>query len=360
MLRASGIARLLRFHNGDVALAQKAYSEFLTWRVQENIEVLRTGIMDLSFDEFISWLDTVRSPFAPPACPMLGEHPDGHIVVYAQPGSFKAVEFTKQRPACHTMDTDLCIMYICAEYILKQLEDRSYSRQKMLYTIKVIDMKNLGKERLPILVPEIRSFAKANIPGLMKRYCEHDILIAAMNAPFVFRMVWAFASGLISKRQQDRVRVFSDATSKDAQEILLSLLPLSQWPPSLGGSRTVVPNVLPSAHEDAERVKAWMALTSPKVVRGVGSTVLLGSKGSTAKAAPTPEAAAAPTPSTAASETAAATPAAAAAAATSASPLASAEAPVPVATPIESPEPDGSAVIAPSGGWFCCASPVAQ
>jgi hypothetical protein len=198
----------------------------------------------------------------------LGETAEGHILFFASVGNFKAVEFVKQRPTCHTLDTDLLIMRVVTEWIMKQLDDRSYSAQKMLYTIKLIDLKGLGTEKLPIFVPELRDFLKTNIPPVMNMYPEHDILILVLNAPMVFRLVWGFASGLISKRQQKRVKMVGSSDSADAQAIIKSLVPSDILPEALGGIQTNVPLVFPLSSKDPAKVEEWMARTVPPIVRG--------------------------------------------------------------------------------------------
>lgn len=262
------LTRFLRFYNGDVPKATKGYQAFLTWRAKENIETLRKGVIELGPQDFMKWVESVRSPYGPPVCLELGESPEGHSIIFASPGFFKAVEFVKERPACHTMDTDLLLVWICVEWALKRLDDRSYRMSKILYSIKIIDLNQLGKERIPIFVPEVRNFAKTNVPSIMSMYCDHDILIMIVNTPFIFRIVWAFASNLMSKRQQARVKTFSDVKSKDAQELLKAVSQPNDLPPALGGTRSVVPLTFPLAYEDPQFIQDFKARKTPALVRG--------------------------------------------------------------------------------------------
>lgn len=261
------LCRFLRFNKGDVAKATKGYREFLIWRKNEDIETLRKGIVDLSPVDFMNWVDTVRSPLGPAACLCLGDTPEGHMLVFASPGWFKAGEFVKQRPACHTMDTDLLIVRTCIEWVLKRIEDRSYAAGKMLYTIKVADMTNMGKEKIPIFVSEIRNFAKTNMPPIMQMYCEHDILILVINASFAFRVIWSFVSSLISKRQADRVKVFGSLTP-EVQGILKALAEPDVFPTCIGGNRKDLPCCFPLAQDDPKRMAEWMGRTRSAVIRG--------------------------------------------------------------------------------------------
>lgn len=265
------LCRFLRFNKGDVKKAEKAYRQFLVWRKNEDLETLRKGVIDLAPEDFVSWMDSVRSPFGPAANICLGDTAEGHMLVFASPGFFKAAEFVKQRPACHTMDTDLLICRLAIEWMLKRLDDRSYALKKMLYTIKIADMTNMGKEKIPILVPEIRNFAKTNVPPLMQMYCEHDILILVINAPFAFRVFWTFVSALISKRQQDRVKVFGSLTPA-VQDILKSLAKPDVLPDCIGGTRTTLPMCFPLAQDDPKLVAEFMARTKAGVVRGQAPT----------------------------------------------------------------------------------------
>lgn len=267
------VCRFLRFHGGKVPEAAKAFSEFLKWRVQEKIDTLRKGIIDLKPDQFQEWVDSVRSPFAPVLVPCFGQTKEGHLVIFASPGYFKAYEFVKQRPACHTMDNDLQLMRTGMEYMMKLLDDNSYERKQMLYAIKVIDLTNLGRETLPIFVPEIRKFAQENGKQMMEMYCDQDILILMLNAPFIVRLVLAFATTIMSKRQSNRIKTFSSATSADAQKILRAIGPPSMFPASLGGTRKErsIPFYFPLAQDDPQRIKSWMALSSSGISRSGAS-----------------------------------------------------------------------------------------
>lgn len=261
------LCRFLRFSSGKVPDATENYRKFLNWRVREDIETLRKGVVDLAREEFIAWLDSVRSPYAPPASLDIGETQDGHFVIFATPGDFKASDFVKKRPSCQTMDTDLLIVYICVEWLMRQIDDRSYEKQRMCYAIKVADMTNLGRETLPIFVPEIRRFAQNNFSALMSLYPEHDILILVLNAPFITRIVLAFATTLMSKRQASRIKVFSDAKAAEPQALMKHLLPLSSWPNSVGGGRANTELGFPV--HDERRVAEFMARKEVTVARGV-------------------------------------------------------------------------------------------
>lgn len=281
------LCRFLRFNSGNVEKATKGYREFLTWRKVENIDALRgvpntASVLELGPKDFMSWIDEIRSPYAPPMCMELGVSPDGHSVIFAAPGFFKAAEFVSQRPPCQTLDTDLLMVWTCTEWMLKRLDDRSYELGKICYSIKIIDMGQLGKEKIPIFVSEIRDFAKKNVPPIMAMYCEHDIKILILNPPFVFRVVWAFAKNLLSKRQADRMQILSDPSSASSQALLRSFLTRSATgpggilaeetyerlaPPCLGGTLTHVPLAFPIAHEDKTKVDEWMKRTVPGFIR---------------------------------------------------------------------------------------------
>ena len=50
----------------------------------------------------------------------------------------QAQEFVSQRPACHTMDNDLMLVRAGMEWMMKRVDDRSYEKKKVLYSIKVM------------------------------------------------------------------------------------------------------------------------------------------------------------------------------------------------------------------------------
>mmetsp|Transcript_29312 Transcript_29312/g.67479 ORF Transcript_29312/g.67479 Transcript_29312/m.67479 type:complete len:392 (+) Transcript_29312:77-1252(+) len=255
------ICRFLRFHSGNLKKAIEGYRAFLRFRIENKLDNLRKDVIDLPLAEFAEWLEEVRSPYAPHMTVLLGETPDGHLLSFGQPGYFKAVDFVKKRPACHTLDTDLLIAWLCAERVLKHLDDRSYELNRMLYVVKIMDFQNFGKEKIPIFVPEVRKWAQTNMPPIMQHYCEHDILILVVNAPLAFRMVFAFMSTLMSKRQVGRVKVFANTTSVEAQAALSSLGAPETLVGLTQGRRPLkpVPLLHPFAWEDDARVQKFLA-----------------------------------------------------------------------------------------------------
>mmetsp|Transcript_34640 Transcript_34640/g.79299 ORF Transcript_34640/g.79299 Transcript_34640/m.79299 type:complete len:320 (+) Transcript_34640:89-1048(+) len=263
------VCRFLRFYYGNVKKATEGYRTMLQHRLKENLDEFRKHVIELPLPEFAEWVDKVRSPFTPPFGLTFGESPDGHLLVYAQTGFFKALDFAKKRPECHTMDTDLLISWLCIERMLKHIDDRSYELKRMVYTVKIIDFQNFGKEKNPIMVPEVRKWAQTNVPSIMQDYCEHDILILVVNAPFAFRMIFAFASALISKRQAARVKVFANTTSPDVQGILTGLAAPQELVEFTQGKVPSKPMTLlyPYAWEDETRVQEFLARKQPSVSR---------------------------------------------------------------------------------------------
>eukprot|EP00930_Biecheleria_cincta_P058023 TRINITY_DN4388_c0_g1_i1.p1 TRINITY_DN4388_c0_g1~~TRINITY_DN4388_c0_g1_i1.p1 ORF type:complete len:280 (-),score=47.66 TRINITY_DN4388_c0_g1_i1:20-859(-) len=181
------------------------------------------------------------------------------------------------------MDTDLMIVLTCLEWMMRRIDDNSYEKHRMCYVVKVADMTNLGRETLPIFVPEIRKFAQTNASAIFSLYPEHDILILVLNAPFVTRILLAFGSALMSKRQASRVKVFSDAKAAEPQALMKHLLPPSLWPQSVGGSRTKVELAFPLPHTDEKRVAEFIARKEVTIVRGVSIDI-----GAFKKSAPAP------------------------------------------------------------------------
>eukprot|EP00913_Durusdinium_trenchii_P029266 g27433.t1 len=257
------IARFLRYCGGKVPEAATGFAEFLKWRVQEKVDVLRQGIIDLKPDEFIAWVDSVR-----------------HIVIFAAPGYFKATQFVNKRPAfpgnyCYLKCVFIQIALFLSlrgcrkEYMMKLVDDNSYERHQMLYSIKVIDAAHLGRETLPIFVPEIRKFAQENEKQMMDMYCDQDILILVLNASLIVRAVLAFATTFMAKRQSNRIKVFASATGKEAQKTLRAVGPLSMFPESLGGTRKAedIPFYFPLAQDDEKRIEEWMSRTTSGITR---------------------------------------------------------------------------------------------
>jgi len=258
------VCRYLRFYSGDVAKASAAFAKYLQYWVDEKIHVLREGLMDLELKDFTKWLESVMSPYTPHFVPGFTTTQDGHFVIFTSPGSFKPNEFVSKRPACHTLENDLALIRVSLEYFMKQVDDNCYKRRRMCYAIKLIDCKELGNETLPVFVPEIRKFAQDNLGKIMSFYCEQDILLLVVNAPFMVRAITAFATTFMAKRQSNRIKVMGTATGSDVQNVLRAIGPASIFPPTLGGTRKAedVPFLKPLLYQDESRVKKWMERSS--------------------------------------------------------------------------------------------------
>mmetsp|Transcript_47218 Transcript_47218/g.110421 ORF Transcript_47218/g.110421 Transcript_47218/m.110421 type:complete len:390 (+) Transcript_47218:50-1219(+) len=342
------VCRYLRFYGHKVPEAAKGFADFLKWRVEENIDALRKGVIDLEPDDFHAWLDSVRSPYSPVLVPGFAETEEGHTVIFASPGYFKAQEFVSKRPACHTLDNDLMLVRVGMEWMMKRVDDNSYKKHRMLYSIKVIDAIHLGKETLPIRVYEIRKFAQDNAKGLMTMYCDHDILLLVVNAPWIIRFVLMFATTFMSKRQSARIKVVGSASEADVQAQLRLVGPASMFPPSLGGTKKPeeIPLYLPLAHENVERMEKWMAKTEAGISRkGVLNPPAPKDKADSQTAA-TPET---PIVNSEPKEPDATELAESLANEASPTKISSSQ-PEPVAIAVEEPT-------AAAGGWFCCAAP---
>ncbi|CAE7327569.1 unnamed protein product [Symbiodinium natans] len=342
------VCRFLRFYGHKVNEAAKGLADFLKWWVAEDILALRKGIIDLDVDDFHAWVDSVRSPYAPVMVPGFAETEDGHLVIFVSPGYFKAQEFASQRPACHTMDNDLMLVRAGLEWMMKRLDDKCYAKQKMLYSIKVIDAIHLGRETLPIRVYEIRKFAQDNGKQIMTMYCDHDILIMIVNAPWIIRFVTMFATTLMSKRQTARLRVLGSASDEDVQAQLRLVGPKSMFPPSLGGTRKPedIPMYFPLAQENQARIAKWMALKESGITR----------KGATKP--PTPGAAKKSNEQEQVAATSVTTPIANVDVEEESAAKVSAEAVPSVKEEKEEEKPVLLEEAPPqSGGWFCCAAP---
>ncbi|CAJ1402103.1 unnamed protein product [Effrenium voratum] len=264
------ISRFLRFHGGDVDKATKSFGDFLAWREREKIDELRKDVIDLPPKQFIKWLESVMSPFSPILVPGFHETEEGHYVVFFAPGYFKAHEFVHKRPECQPLETDLLIMRVAMEYVMKQVDDNSYKKQKMCYSIKLIDAEHLGRDSLPIFVPQLRKLAQENLGNAMNFYCEQDILTLVVNAPWTVRFIMSFVSAFMTPRQLNRIKVFSNTVATEAQaaqEFLRAIGPESTFPSSLGGDRAPedIPFYQPMLFENVRRVQQWMLRRTPGI-----------------------------------------------------------------------------------------------
>lgn len=72
----------------------------------------------------------------------------------------------------------------------------------------------------PLFWPACHRFAQDNGKQIMDMYCDQDILILMVNAPFVVRFILAFATTFMAKRQSLAYRSAEELIQLHAIEIL--------------------------------------------------------------------------------------------------------------------------------------------
>lgn len=262
------VLRFLRGAGGTAAAGKTWFQNFLEFRsggeivLGKTVEDLRAEVVNLSVDEFVAFLDWRRSPYSPTVCLFFDETDDGHMVAYGDAG-FPTQAFVDKRPPSHTLMHDLALAYQVFEWTFKRLDDLSRKNHVVSCIAKVINLGSVGTgdNKLPIFVPALRDFAKTHGPKIFKHWCEQDMLIVGIRAPFAMRAVFSFARTfkIISDRQAKRVNLFPASRQKEAEAVIYEILPRERWPRALGGERDVIPFVSPAAYKLSEYVAAWLA-----------------------------------------------------------------------------------------------------
>merc|ERR1712137_491556 len=152
-------------------------------------------------------------------------------------GRFDVPTFISKRPLCHPLNKDVRLTLQFLEYLMWRLNCVSKQRKFLAQVIKLLNFAGLGNHRLPIFVPEFRHLLTTYSPIVMKHYCEHDILYVMVNTPFIFRVVWTFASALMTHRQRLRVCV---ARAAECKALLHKHISTNNLPESLGGSKAKI------------------------------------------------------------------------------------------------------------------------
>merc|ERR1719195_2297899 len=92
---------------------------------------------------------------------------------------------------------------------------------------------------------------------MQKPYCEHDAVFVILNAPFIFRIFWAFLSMILTARQRAKFLMLGSTSDARVREKLFSIVPASSLPKDLGGELPTVQNVYPAP--DDSTIPDWIA-----------------------------------------------------------------------------------------------------
>lgn len=247
------ICRFLRATQGDIQMAYEWFRDFLIWRVETGLDKAREEVIGLTPDEFLAWWSKRANPFVP-FCPFAGRNLDGHIVWYMRQGVTDAEKFVDCRQV--PIERDLSLMHLVMEWTLWHANCLSRHEGWMVCVIKINDFRGLAAEgrRLPVLVPEFKSFLMDMVNNDKTRYCEHTALFVVVNVPFIFRALFGVAKQVLSKRQASKIRVLGDTAKADIRSRLQSLIPAAILPQEYGGCMTVAPNAFPLASpQDIDR-----------------------------------------------------------------------------------------------------------
>ncbi|CAE8739480.1 unnamed protein product, partial [Polarella glacialis] len=211
------VCRFLRARHGNVKEATEWFRSFLKWRVESGIDKLRAQVIGRSPEKFLSWWLPRANPYLP-ICPYAGRTDDGHVIWYVRSGMIDPVKFVEHRQT--TMEQSKMSFIMILEWTMWHLDELSRKEGRMTYVIKVADMKGLGSDgrKLPIFVSEMKNFMFGMLKEFQTNYCEHDALFIVVNAPFVFRVLYAVVKLVLSKRQISKMRILGDSSQPDIQK----------------------------------------------------------------------------------------------------------------------------------------------
>lgn len=87
-------------------------------------------------------------------------------------------------------------------------------------------------------------------------YCEHDSLFLVLNAPWVFKVIFAIMKVILSKRQSSKVYLLGDTSTKEVKDKLSNLIPIDLLPQRYGGNKVILPGAWP-IRDRLEDIAKW-------------------------------------------------------------------------------------------------------
>lgn len=248
------VCRFLRACHGDVQQATNWFRGFLRWRVERGIDVARQEVVGRSPQGILQWYDARRNPYLG-MCPYGGRNQDGQVLWFMHPGFGDPVKFVQHRQI--SQDEDLKTILLLLEWTMWHLDNLSREESRMVYCIKVADLRHLGEDgrRLAIFVPSFMAFFHGTIKAMQQNYCDHDSMFVLLNTPWIFRTAWGVIKKLLTKRQVSKFRILGDTRTKEGRAALLDIVPENLLHTEYGGPVRRLPGFLPL--DTKEEVEHW-------------------------------------------------------------------------------------------------------
>jgi len=248
------IVRFLRARHHKEAEAQEWYATFLKARLEDCPEIetkIRPAVIGMTPEEFNSFF-IERSHPEGLTYPWVGHTQEGVGICMARMGFMDTVKFTEERDDI-PMHQDYLLILASMEWSLWYLDEESHRQHRLMMLIKVVDMGGLGTDgrKIPIFVPKMSAWLGNSLKIMHKCYCEHDAMVLVLNAPFVFRIIWAFLATIVTAKQRSKLTILGSTSDAAVRKKLFHFVPAGVLPKELGGKLPSLQNVYPAPSESA-------------------------------------------------------------------------------------------------------------
>lgn len=223
------VTRYLRSANGDVERASELLANALIWRAtaDEQVKDIHKEVSRMTMEEFAEYHQRqperkwMKGAF-------LGRAVNGDLVHFVEIGTWD-VELAVSVLTATRINEGIIAT---AEFLMAQLDRLSREGDRMYYTVGIVDLEGLGPHHL---WGDSKEWFQGAVDLFSHYYRDATTVVIVVNAPLLFRAVWAIISGFLTQRQQQKACVLGRGDDPDVQNRIQTLVPKEILPRSLGG-----------------------------------------------------------------------------------------------------------------------------
>ena len=229
--------RWLRSRDGDIDEALIAFRIQLEWRININADERRDTILKKcpNLESFLEHCKTVEILKYMPQSFIAGRTVDGHLVQYDFNGQYSLheIDFDPDQVV-----NDLDTLY---EWIVWYCDEESRRLNKMVYMCRITDLDGLSifKHFYPKLLNTIKSYVK----GAQEHFAEHVCFVGFVNAPLLFRAIYAIARPVLNENTKKKAKVLGPHDDVTVREVLYEAIPKEYLHKKYGGTMKEIPGL---------------------------------------------------------------------------------------------------------------------
>eukprot|EP00943_MAST-04B_sp_MAST-4B-sp1_P005509 g5509.t1 len=229
--------RWLRSRDGDINEAVSAFRIQLKWRVDNGADDRRDQIIKKcpNLTSFLEYCKTVEILKYMPQSFCAGRTVDGHLVQYDFNGqySLNEIDFNPD-DVVNELDT----LY---EWIVYYCDEESRRMNKLIYMCRITDLDGLSIFKH--FYPKLLNTVKAYVKGAQEHFAEHVCFVGFVNAPLLFRAIYAIARPVLNENTKKKVKVLGQHDDETVQEVLHEAIPKKYLHKKYGGDMKNIPGL---------------------------------------------------------------------------------------------------------------------